>query len=584
MRYSNCPVFCLEGVETIPAMRQSQIRELFDAALDQPPEIRAQFLHRACHGDQQLESAVAKLLAARERPGGILDTPVQRRAEQQAQAPEIGSQIGPYKLLRELGAGGMGMVYQVVRADGVFDRVSALKVIRPEYAGPHLIESFRRERSILALLDHVHVARIVDGGSTSNGLPYFVADYVDGLPIDRFCSQHSLTVRQRMAIFQQVCDATNYLHQHNVIHCDLKPSNILVTAEGVVKLVDFGIASIWVDGANGGPAAPAVRLMTPAYASPEQCRREKLTPASDIYSLGVVLYELLTGTRPAGASGPGQLPSGEAPVVGPPSTAVSRSGNNRELASELRGDLDAIVLRATRPEPADRYRTAAEFGADIANYISGRAVAARYGGLPYRAAVALRRNLRPILIVLAILGLLGVNVWQGLEMRRRARYAQDIVEKLKKELDDAQTRQSQELRKQQSDFTGRNGDIPSIPTVPVQDLVSLDNAYRGSFSEAIRVWPGMTPERRYLIDGAERYLRQAEPLIAGHPEARPLLADAWLTLANLQGNPATPNLGDRPGARDSLREASRLAATSNDGGGSRLMDRLKDLRNRVGAN
>ena len=176
--------------------RQKLIRDLFDAALDQSPELRAQYVHRACAGDGELEGAVARLLKARDRTGGILDTPVRRRAENPVAAPEIGSQIGPYKILRELGAGGMGIVYQVVRADGVFDRVSALKVIRPEFAGPHLMEGFRRERSILALLDDVHVARIVDGGSTPQGLPYFVADYVDGLPIDRFCTRHGLSVRQ----------------------------------------------------------------------------------------------------------------------------------------------------------------------------------------------------------------------------------------------------------------------------------------------------------------------------------------------------------------------------------------------------
>ena len=561
--------------------RQKQIRELFEGALDRPPETRDEYLRLACGGDNQLFFDVGKLLAARERSGGVLDTPVQRREENSAPPPQIGSQIGPYKILSQLGEGGMGVVYQVLRADGVFDRVSALKVIRPEFARPHLIEKFRQERSILALLDHPHVARIVDGGSTAEGLPYFVADFVDGMSIDRFCTQHGLTIRQRVAIFQQVCEATHYLHIHNVIHCDLKPPNILVTPDGVVKLVDFGIASLWIEGSSPNPSVP-IPLMTRDYASPEQRRGERLTPASDIYSLGIVLYELLTHTRPADAGSQTSAEASEPAIAA--ADRVPRS--NPGVANELRGDLDAIVQRAIHPNPKARYRTAADFGRDIGSYLNGGAVAARNGGAPYRIALAIRRNARALQVTLLILALLGVNVWQAFVMRERDVYRHKMetkVAKLEQQIRDTAVQMAESAKS--SSVAGQ----PQSPPIPAEaqdiqmgNLVSLRDAYRTSFSEAIRVWPGMTQSRKHLIDNGRDYLRLAEPLLAGRTGAREALAEAWLTLADIQGNPANPNLHDTTGAVDSLREAARIAAESSGASVQQLLDRANKLRSVLG--
>jgi hypothetical protein len=410
------------------------------------------------------------------------------------------------------------------------------------------------------------VARIVDGGSTMEGLPYFVADYVDGVPIDRFCAQHSLTTRQRVAIFQQVCEATHYLHVHNVIHCDLKPSNILVTAGGVVKLVDFGIASLWRDGSNGHPSVP-LPLMTPDYASPEQRRGEQLTPASDIYSLGVVLYELLSGNRPTGAA------------AEPPSTAAAKQpAGNPAAAGELRGDLDAIVQHALQADPKARYRTAADFGRDIAGYLTKGAVTARNGGVSYRLSLAMRQNARLLLIALVILGLLGVNIWQGFAMRRRAQYAERMEAKvaiLQKQI------QETSLQIEERGKSAGQGESLPIPSesqdIQVGNLVSLRNAYRTSFSEAIRVWPGMTPSRKHLIDNGQDYLRRVELLLTGRADAPEALAEAWLTIADIQGNPATPNLHDKAGAVDSLKEAERIAGGTQATGVRRLLDRAHKL-------
>jgi serine/threonine-protein kinase len=220
------------------------MRELFDAALDQPVETRQQFLADACNGDQKLFETVQRLLSANQRGAGVLDTPVFRRLELEPTANEPGSFIGPYKILRELGGGGMGIVYQVVRADEVFQRVFALKLIRPELSSDWLLERFRQERRILGRLDHLNIARIVDGGSTTEGLPYFVMDFVDGPSISHFCTQHALSIRPRVVLFQQVCAAVQYLHGNGVIHGDLKPPNILIGIDGAAKLVDFGIASV----------------------------------------------------------------------------------------------------------------------------------------------------------------------------------------------------------------------------------------------------------------------------------------------------------------------------------------------------
>ena len=284
---------------------QRRVRELFDAALDQPAELRQQFLAGFCQGDQKLMDTVGRLLAAQVRSAGVLDTPVWQRHEATANPGQPGSFIGPYKILQELGGGGMGIVYQAVRADEVFQRICAIKVIRPEISTDSLLQRFRQERQILARLDHVNIARIMDGGSTTDGLPYFVMDFVDGSSINKFCSEHALSVRPRLVLFQQVCAAVQYLHKNSVIHGDLKPPNVLVGNDGTVKLVDFGIASVL--SATHPQENKSLPLMTPGYASPEQMQGKPLTPASDVYSLGVILYELLSGYQPFPGTGRGRL-------------------------------------------------------------------------------------------------------------------------------------------------------------------------------------------------------------------------------------------------------------------------------------
>jgi serine/threonine protein kinase len=543
------------------------VRELFDAALDQPAELRQQFLAGACNGDQKLMDTVGRLLAAQVRSAGVLDTPVWQRHEAAANPGEPGSFIGPYKILQELGGGGMGIVYQAVRADEVFQRICAIKVIRPEISTDTLLQRFRQERQILARLDHVNIARIVDGGSTPDGLPYFVMDFVDGTSITKFCSEYGLSVRPRLALFQQVCAAVQYLHQNSVIHGDLKPPNILVGNDGTVKLVDFGIASAL--SATDSQENKSLPLMTPGYASPEQMQGKPLMPASDVYSLGVILYELLSGSQPFPGTGRGRLEllnviTSQDPL--PPSAAANTSPlpSQREVGQQFTGDLDAIVLRAMHRDPARRYQSAAELSSDINRYLENRPVTARKTGVADRSKKFFARHRGAVLATFVICILLATTAWQGVEMHNRYRQSQDLEQKLQT----LQTQLDERVKQFKPELTNSNNggmDSPmakQLQETELRNVKNLTDAYRTSFPEAVRLWPGMTRSRQNLIDHTDQYLREVEPYVSHDPQASEQLASAWLWLANLQGNPQNINLHDRAGATASINQATRLLEKS----------------------
>jgi serine/threonine-protein kinase len=302
----------------------------------------------------------------------------------------VGQRVGAYRLVRLLGEGGMSSVYEAVRDDAQYEQRVALKLVRAGMATESVLERLRNERQILAKLDHPNIAALHDGGTTDDGLPYFVMEYVDGVPLLSHCSQDDLPLSRRLALFCTICEAVEHAHRHLVVHRDLKPSNILVTREGTPKLLDFGIARILDDRERSAEVTAGVlRFFTPGYASPEQIRGERVTTASDVYSLGVVLYELLTGERP-GRSGPGDDPA-------PPSS------HNATWQRRLRGDLDDITLKALRPEPEERYGSALDLARDVHRHLEAQPVAARSGTLGYRATKFVRRHRVGVAATLAVL-------------------------------------------------------------------------------------------------------------------------------------------------------------------------------------
>ena len=315
-----------------------------------------------------------------------------------------GRRIGPYELVRELGSGGMGSVYLARRTDGVHLQPVAIKLLRPSHLSPILVHRFEQERRILASLDHPNIARLLDGGTTEDGLPYCVMELVDGVPINQYCDLHRLDVPSRLALFRNVCGAVEYAHRSGIVHRDVKPSNILVTAEGMVKLLDFGIAKLLGPDPTGTTLLTDSSLcaMTPEYASPEQVKGEAVTRATDVYSLGVVLYELLTGqrpyrlrkrvfheivrvlceeepTRPSVAACQAAEDAENGSLNSPEVVGKRRQTTPGGLQQQLQGDLDSILLKSLRKEPWQRYASAHEFARDIGQHLDGLPVDARSG-------------------------------------------------------------------------------------------------------------------------------------------------------------------------------------------------------------
>lgn len=387
--------------------RWQRIKSIYQKALDRPEEERRAYVRRAAGDDAALADELLALLGAPTDDDAI-EAIVDRAAREAEQLDVKGRRIGPYRLLDILGQGGMGQVFLAERADEEFEQRVAIKMASWLNASPELIERFRLERQILASLEHPGIARILDGGRTDTGIPYFVMEYVDGTSIDRYCDTQRLSVRERLELFSRVCDAVDYAHRKLIVHRDLKPGNILVDGHGEPRLLDFGIAKILEDGAYERAVTRAgSRVMTPEYASPEQIRGEPASVATDVYALGVLLYRLVSGRSPYGdvATTPGSI---ERAIVETdpkrPSTAVTETTGTEapvaamgaatpaKLQRQLAGDLDNIVLKALQKEPERRYASARHFRDDIENYLTDRPVSARADSAVYVAGKFLRRN------------------------------------------------------------------------------------------------------------------------------------------------------------------------------------------------
>jgi eukaryotic-like serine/threonine-protein kinase len=393
--------------------RWRQLEAVFQAVLDLVPEERGPYLSEVCGDDVSLRKDIETLLRQHESAGDMLEAPLYGETElnvitslmHEDTDPMIGRRLGAYRIEREIGRGGMGAVYEAIRVDQEFNKRVAIKLVKRGMDTDFILRRFRKERQILAALDHPHIGLLLDGGTTDDGLPYFVMEFIEGQPLYIYCDAHQLSIAERLKLFRSVCDAVHYAHQKQVVHRDIKPSNVLVTSEGVPKLLDFGIAKLLNPDLAGDithdPTATAMRLMTPEYASPEQVQGAPTTPTTDVYSLGVLLYELLTGHRPYRLRN--RAPHEIARVIceeppAPLSIIITRpddllpalySGDDpttlqhlytarkatlETLRREFAGDLDDIVMRALRKEPEWRYQSAEQLRDDITRYLEGRPV------------------------------------------------------------------------------------------------------------------------------------------------------------------------------------------------------------------
>ena len=419
--------------------RWKRLEPLLDQLLELPAPDRIHYLEQLRTSDPQAGVELEVLLHWCDRPDGFLERPVVREAASLLSEPEPGSpvpaSIGPFRIVRELGQGGMGAVYLAERADGQFEQRVALKLIRGVFTpGDYLVRRFLEERRILASLQHSGIARLLDGGMTPDGFPWFAMELVEGQRIDRYSDRQRLPIEQRLRLFMDVCDAVQYAHQNLVVHRDLKPSNILVTDTGSIKLLDFGIARLVTPGDGSDATESTLRALTPDYASPEQIRGEPLTTATDVYSLGVILYEQLTGDRPYRLTGRSSLEIDRTlseREIPPPSNAAARVGSAvaahrgttpERLARRLRGDLDTIVLAALRTEPDRRYGSAEQLALDIRRHLEGRPVSAHRDTIGYRSARFIGRH-RIGVAAAALIGslLIGTTVVTQVQSRRTAR-------------------------------------------------------------------------------------------------------------------------------------------------------------------
>ncbi|HEV8018627.1 MAG TPA: protein kinase [Steroidobacteraceae bacterium] len=522
------------------ADRWRRLEEIFQSALDCAPESRAAFIDSACGGDAELRAEVDSLLAAHEQGDGeSADSAAFEEAlkvlEQRSARLHEGRRIGPYRVLHELGRGGMGRVYLAARADQAFEKQVAIKVVERGLDTEEMTRRFQSEREILARLDHPNITRILDGGTTEDGLPFLVMEYVEGDPVDQYCDARALDVTGRLRLFQGVCAAVHYAHQNLIIHRDIKPANVLVTRAGVPRLLDFGIAKLVGSEAQAHEATRTVlRRLTPEYASPEQVRGEALTTASDVYSLGVLLYRLLSGQSPYRAHAPSataleQMICEDQPER--PSIAVARAqrsppgaGTPERLRRRLAGDLDNVVLMALRKEPQRRYASVEQLSEDIGRHLANVPVIARPDTAAYRTSKFMRRHRTGVAATAAIVMLLGAGVVGTLWQARVARV---------------------ERARAQQQFN---------------DVRQLATSFLFEFNSSIQNLPGATPARKLLVQRALEYLSKLAQQSQGNRDLQRELAEAYLKVGDLQGNPYEPNLGDAQGAADSYRKALAISA------------------------
>jgi serine/threonine protein kinase/tetratricopeptide (TPR) repeat protein len=534
------------------ASRYERAKDIFLAASEQPDEEREAFVERECGGDETLLEEVRSLLEHHDEGDPEAETsllPPGPRPIPRA-APEV---IGPYRVLHEIGAGGMGIVYLGVRDDDKFKRRVAIKLLKRGMDTEEVLRRFELERQLLAAMNHPGIARLYDAGETADGRPYIAMEYIEGQPLDEYCDQNRLDIGARLSLFCAVCSAVHSAHQNLVVHRDLKPGNILVTQDGQPKLLDFGIAKILNPEfalVVGDPTRPEFRVMTPEYASPEQVRGTPLSTASDVYSLGVILYELVCGHRPYQlrsrireeleriiCESEPERPSTaisrveefrDTPTttksITPQSVSKSRESRPDRLRRRLAGDIDNIVLMAMRKEPHRRYASAEQLEADIRRHLDGMPVIARRDTLGYRAAKFIRRNrasvaAAAIIVLLLAGGLIGTTYG----MRR-------------------------------AEAEGARADRRFGEARELARLFMFD------FDDRLRILAGSIPARKLLVESALDYLAGVSKEVGDDVDLGRELAGAYQRVGDIQGGSRSEHLGDFLGALASYEEARAILA------------------------
>jgi eukaryotic-like serine/threonine-protein kinase len=499
----------------IDSERWDQLNELFEAARGLAGAERDAFLRQACAGDAVLHDRVHQLLRADEH--GSVKLPTGALVEELAQPMTppldvaVGRRFGPYRVVAEIGRGGMGVVYLAERADEQYDKRVAIKLIKQGVDTEAVLRLFKHERQILAALDHPNITRLMDAGTAEDGRPYFIMEYVEGTPIREYCEAHALGIRQRVELFRRVCASVAYAHRHLIVHRDIKPTNILVAANGEPKLLDFGIAKL-METDTPGETIAAGRLMTPEYASPEQAAGGAVTTLSDVYSLGIVLYELLAG-RP---------PDRSVSELLKPSMVTARHRT-------LRGDLDTIVLKALRTDPARRYQSVEQLSDDLARHLDGLPIVARADAAFYRFGKFVRRNAvacsAAAVVLLTLVG--GIMATTAQAQRARAQEAAARAEKARAE------RRFNEVRQ-------------------------LAHSVLFDYHDAIKDLSGATVVRERLVKDALAYLDGLAAEASGDSALQRELAAAYERVGDVRGRPRFASLGDSLGALESYSKALQL--------------------------
>ena len=504
----------------------------------------------------------------------------------------VGERLGSYRLVRKIGQGGMGTVYLAIRADDQYQKQVAIKLISRGTESGHSIERFRRERQILASLEHPYIARLLDGGSAGlegfpEETPYFVMEYVEGQPVHDYCKEKGLGLADRCQLFLKVCEAVAYAHQKLIVHRDLKPGNILVTADGSPKLLDFGIAKLLDVDASAQNELTAVfgPRITPDYASPEQVRGDPITTASDVYSLGAILYELLCGVRPHRFNA-NNLREMERVIceIDPPTL----SDTAPHLRRQLQGDLDAIVAMAMRKEPDRRYLSVEQMAADLRRYSSARPVIARQGKFRYRAGKYLRRNRTAIAAgVLLAAALIGGTTAASFEAvrasREQARAESERQRALGSQARAEASQRNAELQAEEAQHQREDAELQRASAETQRHLADrrfeqvrqLAGKFLLDFHDSIAKLPGATPARKMVVQTGLQYYDTLVRDAGGNRELLEEIARGYDRLGDVQGNPYYANLGDAPGAVASYRKALSVRQNISDSSPAFLSDRIQ---------